>query len=259
MTSKYTTLQQTDSAFDARIGTAQSTATNAQSNASNAQNRAGVLETLIHSDANGVRVGKTVNGSYTGYSALVNANGSFDVLNPAGQMVSRFNSDGIQIPSGLVSVNGIPMVEDITDKLVFLNSYWDYRIVATRLFNMVTMQIWLRRCGDPNGDFVQNAWGQSWLFKIKKGWRPHGEPGNQNGQDIHFPAATNAVFTKAFSNTVFFQVTDTYIAVRSSMDGVKYVNGSQSDPFTGSWVSGTVSWMIDTAHQSPQDDSPVKN
>ncbi|MDN6783477.1 MAG: hypothetical protein L0L44_06755 [Bifidobacterium mongoliense] len=259
VTSKYTTLQQTDSAFDARIGTAQSTATNAQSNASNAQNRAGVLETLIHSDANGVRVGKTVNGSYTGYSALVNANGSFDVLNPAGQMVSRFNSDGIQIPSGLVSVNGIPMVEDITDKLVFLNSYWDYRIVATRLFNMVTMQIWLRRCGDPNGDFVQNAWGQSWLFKIKKGWRPHGEPGNQNGQDIHFPAATNAVFTKAFSNTVFFQVTDTYIAVRSSMDGVKYVNGSQSDPFTGSWVSGTVSWMIDTAHQSPQDDSPVKN
>ena len=97
VTSKYTTLQQTDSAFDARIGTAQSTAANAQSNASNAQNRAGVIETLIHSDANGVRVGKTVNDSYAGYSALVNANGSFDVLDPGGNTMSRVNSDGMQL------------------------------------------------------------------------------------------------------------------------------------------------------------------
>ena len=160
--SRYTTLQQTDSAFDARIGTAQSTAANAQSNAANAQNRAGVLETLIHSDANGVTVGKTVNGVYTGYSALVNSNGSFDVLNPAGQMVSRFNSDGIQIPSGIVSVNGIPMVEDITDKLVFLNSYWDYRIVATRLFNMVTMQIWLRSARNPRWGLRTDATISAW-------------------------------------------------------------------------------------------------
>jgi predicted nucleic acid-binding Zn-ribbon protein len=97
VTSKYTSLQQTDSAFDARIGTAQSTAANAQSNAANAQNRAGVLETLIHSDANGVRVGKTVGGVYQGYSALVNANGSFDVLDPGGNTMSRVNSDGMQL------------------------------------------------------------------------------------------------------------------------------------------------------------------
>jgi hypothetical protein len=83
VTSKYTTLQQTDSAFDARIGTAQS--------------RVETIETLIHSDANGVRVGKTVNGSYTGYSALVNANGSFDVLDPGGGVDARVNSDGMQL------------------------------------------------------------------------------------------------------------------------------------------------------------------
>lgn len=253
VTSKYTTLQQTDSAFDARIGTAQSTAANAQSNAANAQNRAGVLETLIHSDANGVRVGKTVNGSYTGYSALVNANGSFDVLNPAGQMVSRFNSDGIQIPSGLVSVNGIPMVEDITDKLVFMNTYWQYRVKATRIFNQVIMQVWCMRHGDPAGDYVPTTWRSSQLFKIKRGYRPYGVPGGADGQDIHFPMANNAV-TDAWnvSPDVYVQVTDTFISIRSPYSNVRFKNDV-------TWLSGVISWVIDPDHQTANDDSASQN
>lgn len=254
VTSKYTTLQQTDNAFDARIGTAQSTAANAQSNASNAQNRAGVLETLIHSDANGVRVGKTVNGSYTGYSALVNANGSFDVLNPAGQMVSRFNSDGIQIPSGMVSVNGIPMVEDITDKLVFMNTYWRYRVKATRIFNQVIMQVWCMRHGDPwGGDYVPVMWRRSELFKIKRGYRPYGVPGDENGQDIHFPMANNALSDSAnISPAVYVQVTDTFIAIRSPYGNVRFKNDV-------TWLSGVVSWVIDPDHQTDNDDSASSN
>lgn len=251
--SKYTTLQQTDSAFDARIGTAQSTAANAQSNASNAQNRAGVLETLIHSDANGVRVGKQSNGSYAGYSALVNSNGSFDVLNPAGQMVSRFNSDGIQMPSGLVSVNGTPMVEDITDELVFMNSYWDYRVKATRIFNQVIMQVWCMRHGDPGGDYVPTPWYSSQLFKIKRGYRPYGVPGGADGQDIHFPMANNAVTTAVeVSPAVYVQVTDTFIAIRSPYGNVRFKNDV-------TWLSGVVSWVIDPDHQTANDDSASQN
>lgn len=251
--SKYTTLQQTDSAFDARIGTAQSTAANAQSNAANAQNRAGVLETLIHSDANGVRVGKTVNGSYSGYSALVNANGSFDVLNPAGQMVSRFNSDGIQMPSGMVSVNGIPMVEDITDKLVFMNTYWQYRVKATRIFNQVIMQVWCMRHGDPAGNYVPTTWRPSQLFKIKRGYRPYGVPGVPDGQDVHFPMANNAA-TDAMdvSPAVYLQVTDTFISIRSPYANVRFKNDV-------TWLSGVVSWVIDPDHQTANDDSASQN
>lgn len=239
VTSKYTTLQQTDNAFDARIG--------------DVQNRAGVLETLIHSDANGVRVGKTVNGSYSGYSALVNANGSFDVLNPAGQMVSRFNSDGIQMPSGLVSVNGIPMVEDITDKLVFMNTYWQYLVKATRIFNQVIMQVWCKRHGDPAGDYVPTTWRSSQLFKIKRGYRPYGVPGDTNGQDINFPMANNAVTDAAnVSPAVYVQVTDTFISIRSPYGDVRFKNDV-------TWLSGVISWVIDPDHQTDNDDSASQN
>lgn len=158
VTSKYTTLQQTDNALDARIGTAQSTAANAQSNAANAQNRAGVLETLIHSDVNGVRVGKTVNGSYTGYSALVNSNGSFDVLNPAAEAIARFNSDNLayryggqwySVVSGfkhVATVSDLPaasvehdrcIVDDVRREKVYQNGVWKNRstLVARYQFN----------------------------------------------------------------------------------------------------------------------------
>jgi hypothetical protein len=198
-------------------------------------------------------IGKTVNGSYAGYSALVNANGSFDVLNPAGQMVSRFNADGIQMPSGLVSVNGIPMVEDITDKLVFMNSYWQYRVKATRIFNQVIMQVWCMRHGDPAGDYVPTTWRSSQLFKIKRGYRPYGGQGDGNGQDIHFPMANNAA-TDAMnvSPAVYVQVTDTFIAIRSPYSNVRFKNDV-------TWLSGVVSWIIDPDHQTSNDDSASQN
>lgn len=78
---------------------AQSTANTANSNAKNAQNRAGNLETCIKMTSDGVRVGKISNGNFTGYSALVNSAGSFDILNGSGSAVTRFTTYGMEIPS----------------------------------------------------------------------------------------------------------------------------------------------------------------
>lgn len=62
-----------------------------------AQTRVDSIETCIHNTADGVRVGYTENGVYTGYSALVNSNGSFDVLNADGKAVARFNASSINL------------------------------------------------------------------------------------------------------------------------------------------------------------------
>ena len=80
--------------------TAQSTANTANSNAQNAQNRVGNLETCIKMTSDGVRVGKISNGNFTGYSALVNSSGSFDILGSDSSVISRFSSKGLQIGSG---------------------------------------------------------------------------------------------------------------------------------------------------------------
>ena len=77
--------------------TAQSTADKANSNAQNAQNRVGNLETCIKMTSDGVRVGKISNGNFTGYSALVNSDGSFDILNASGSMSSRFSDSMIEL------------------------------------------------------------------------------------------------------------------------------------------------------------------
>ena len=61
------------------------------------QTRVGSIETCIRNTADGVRVGYTKNGVYTGYSALVNSNGSFDVLNADGKAVARFNASSINL------------------------------------------------------------------------------------------------------------------------------------------------------------------
>ena len=74
------------------IDNAQSAANTANSNAQNAQNRVGNLETCIKMTSDGVRVGKISNGNFTGYSALVNSNGSFDVLDSKGNAIVRFGS-----------------------------------------------------------------------------------------------------------------------------------------------------------------------
>lgn len=73
---------------------AQSTANKANSNATNANNRVGNLETCIKMTSDGVRVGKISNGNFTGYSALVNSEGSFDVLDDSGNTKARFTKEG---------------------------------------------------------------------------------------------------------------------------------------------------------------------
>ena len=103
-----TELKQTESALTLKVQSASDTADSAKTNASNAQSRVGVLETMVRADGNGVRVGKTTNGQYTGYSALVNASGSFDVLDRSNKVVARFSSSGVAIDtgSGIFSING---------------------------------------------------------------------------------------------------------------------------------------------------------
>lgn len=76
---------------------AQNTANTANTNATNANNRVGNLETCIKMTSDGVRVGKISNGNFTGYSALVNSAGSFDVLDGSGTTVSRFGSNSIEL------------------------------------------------------------------------------------------------------------------------------------------------------------------
>ena len=74
-------------------------ASNANSNAQNAQNRVGNLETCIKMTSDGVRVGKISNGNFTGYSALVNSTGSFDILDSSTKTLASFNKDGLRVNS----------------------------------------------------------------------------------------------------------------------------------------------------------------
>ncbi|KAE8130206.1 MULTISPECIES: methyl-accepting chemotaxis protein [Bifidobacterium] len=96
-----TYLKQTDAsgkyATQAALATTSTTASTASSNASNAQNRVGALETCMMMTANGVQVGKISNGQFTGYSALVNANGSFDILDASSSLTARVDSNGLSI------------------------------------------------------------------------------------------------------------------------------------------------------------------
>lgn len=103
-----TELKQTENSLTLKVQSASDTADSAKTNASNAQSRVGVLETMVRADGNGVRVGKTTNGQYTGYSALVNASGSFDVLDRNNKVVARFSSSGVAIDTGngIFSING---------------------------------------------------------------------------------------------------------------------------------------------------------
>lgn len=78
---------------------AQSTANTANTNATNASNRVGNLETCIKMTSDGVRVGKIENGNFTGYSALVNSAGSFDILDSSTKTLASFNKDGLRINS----------------------------------------------------------------------------------------------------------------------------------------------------------------
>ena len=91
------TAQNTANTAKTNAATAQSTADKANTNAQNAQNRVGNLETCIKMTSDGVRVGKISNGNFTGYSALVNSAGSFDVLDGSGSAIAKFSQYGLNV------------------------------------------------------------------------------------------------------------------------------------------------------------------
>lgn len=77
--------------------TAQNKANTADSHATDAQSRVGSLEDCINFTASGVRVGKRSNGEFTGVSALVNTNGTFDLLDASGKLLTRINQHRFQV------------------------------------------------------------------------------------------------------------------------------------------------------------------
>lgn len=77
--------------------TAQNTANTANSNATNAQSRVGNIEDCITLTSNGVRAGKRSNGVFTGVSALVNTDGSFDLLDTNGKLLTRINQHTFRV------------------------------------------------------------------------------------------------------------------------------------------------------------------
>lgn len=77
--------------------TAQATANTAKSDASNAQSRVGALEDCIRLTSEGVRAGHQKNGVFNGVSALVNTDGSFDLLDKDGNLLTRIDRHGLQV------------------------------------------------------------------------------------------------------------------------------------------------------------------
>ena len=77
--------------------TAQATANTAKSNASDAQSRVGTLEDCISLTSAGVRAGHQANGVFDGVSALVNTDGSFDLLDKDGNLLTRIYRHGLQV------------------------------------------------------------------------------------------------------------------------------------------------------------------
>ena len=76
---------------------AQTAANAANSNATDAQSRVGNLEDCISLTSNGVRTGKQFNGVYNGVSALVNTDGSFDLLDKDGNLLTRLNQHTFRV------------------------------------------------------------------------------------------------------------------------------------------------------------------
>lgn len=72
-------------------------ANTAQSNASDAQSRVGTLEDCISLTSAGVRAGHQSNGVFDGVSALVNADGSFDLLDKDGNLLTRIDRHSFQV------------------------------------------------------------------------------------------------------------------------------------------------------------------
>lgn len=73
------------------------TANAAQSDAADAQSRVGTLEDCISLTSAGVRAGHQSNGVFDGVSALVNTDGSFDLLDKDGNLLTRIYRHGLQV------------------------------------------------------------------------------------------------------------------------------------------------------------------
>ena len=96
-------ITQNNNSLDVKFATktetqeAQNTANTANSNATNAQSRVGNIEDCITLTSNGVRAGKQSNGVFTGVSALVNTDGSFDLLDSNGELLTRINQHTFRV------------------------------------------------------------------------------------------------------------------------------------------------------------------
>lgn len=111
-------ITQNNNSLDVRFATktetqsARDTANTANSHASDAQSRVGSLESCIRMTSAGVRVGRIVNGSFQGYSALLNSAGSFDVLDSNSSPVARFDAKGLTMTDGRLWLNDVPQHRD---------------------------------------------------------------------------------------------------------------------------------------------------
>lgn len=92
---KATTVEQTAESLTVKVTAAVSTANSASTTATNASERVAEVATCIKMTTQGVRVGRISNGNFTGYSALVNSNGSFDILDSNSDTTAKFTSNGL--------------------------------------------------------------------------------------------------------------------------------------------------------------------
>ena len=106
-------ITQNNNSLDVKFSTktetknAQDTANTANSHASDAQSRIGSLEDCINMTSQGVRVGKRVNGKWSGWSALVNTEGSYDIFDGAGAKQATFSSGRLDLGKSSHNMNGI--------------------------------------------------------------------------------------------------------------------------------------------------------
>lgn len=96
-------ITQNNNSLDVKFATktenqiARNTANTANSNATNAQSRVGTLEDCISLTSAGVRAGHQKNGVFGGVSALVNTDGSFDLLDKDGNLLTRIDRHSLQV------------------------------------------------------------------------------------------------------------------------------------------------------------------
>lgn len=77
---------------------AQDAANAANAAAADAQSRVGNLEPCIRMTSDGVRVGKRSGDSFTGTSALVGTDGTFDILDEHGERMLEMSDTGLRLP-----------------------------------------------------------------------------------------------------------------------------------------------------------------